>query len=154
MPSTLERLGQLIRLLAGKQLVFLLDYDGCAAALDSPSTHLSSVLARFITLFPTAIMQRSPAQGEEENPVEAGASPYMRPAMPSVRLCAATDHLGEISGVQIVSYGAANSRLSRTTCMGSGEVPRLSTVRKTVVLGVSHERDFNLSFSAPGHLSP
>ena len=31
LPSTLERLHQLVRLLAGKQLVLLFDYDGCAS---------------------------------------------------------------------------------------------------------------------------
>lgn len=107
LPSTLERLSQLLRLLAGKQLVFLLDYDGCNAALDAPN----SAIRRLASLYPTAVVQRNKVAAEDSESLEIRMSAMDHP------------HLGAISGVQIVSYGAVTGRAVRgaSSSAASGE---------------------------------
>jgi len=122
LPSILERLNQLIQLLVGRQLVFLLDYEGCTTAVENPS----SILRRFAMLYPTAVVQRrgGSAQGDESD------SDSGRPTPTRVATGIAAENLGAISGVRIVSYGTANSRFAKRP-LGAGAADGNSDTRTT-----------------------
>ena len=54
LPSALDRLPQIDSLLGSNNALFLLDYEGVGAALSRPSP----VLRKFLSLYPTALVQR------------------------------------------------------------------------------------------------
>lgn len=99
LPSTLERLHQLVKLVVGKQLLLLIDYDGCAQALASPSKDM----ARFLARYPTAVVQRASATLSEtpEGLNRDGSSLF---SGSSVGVTTA-ENLGSIAGVHIASFG-------------------------------------------------
>jgi len=96
LPSTLERRHQLVKLLAGRQLLLILDYDGCSTALQNPSPST----ARFLRAYPTAVVQRT--QQLPEIPDAASTRESHSTAFGST-----AETLGSISTVQIVSFGAS-----------------------------------------------
>jgi len=98
LPSTLERLHQLVRLLAGKSLLLIFDFDGCKAA----SLHPSRDMARFLQLYPAAVVQRNPITAPDALAAAEAASAETRYSS-TARDDSPT--LGAISGVQVVSYG-------------------------------------------------
>ena len=104
LPSTLERLHSLVKLLAGKQLLIIMDYDSCSEAIQNPSKDL----ARFLKAYPTAVVQRTalPDNGGDalrESNLGTGES------------------LGSISGVQIVSFGSSTAAApSAVPAFGTG----------------------------------
>ena len=95
LPSTLERLHQLVKVLAGKQLLLLFDYEICSATSFQPTREM----ARLLRLYPAAVVQRNPTPPQDAAALAEAAS--------SLHGSAVSDavSLGAISGVQIVSYG-------------------------------------------------
>ena len=103
LPSTLERLHQLVKLLAGKQLLLLLDYDGCQGIMTNPSRDM----AKMLQLYPTAMVQRNPSATQPELAADLSSSKLFADNVVGAAVGAVTDtdRLGTISGVQVVSYG-------------------------------------------------
>ena len=130
--STLERLKELIKELEGKQLLLILDYEGCAEAVARPSP----AMARLLKLYPVAVVQRTPVEAPREDPFdlsrETSADALRSSGIMSSKdlfeiaeraerattvsrsdlfssnhsaAAAALEALGSISGVRIVSFG-------------------------------------------------
>ena len=68
LPSVLERLPQLAKRLVGRQLLFVLDYDGC----DDEGS--STNLARFLSLYPVARVLREADEGGGDDDGADGAA--------------------------------------------------------------------------------
>jgi len=108
-PSTLERLHQLVKVLAGKQLLFLFDYEGVRDR--TFLSNLSPAMTRLLSLYPAAVVQRNPAPPGDEgrNSVsslsDSSAATSLSVATTLSAAIADGASLGAISGVQIVSYG-------------------------------------------------
>ena len=122
LPSTLERLHQLVKVLAGKQLLFLFDYDGVrdGGFLANPSP----AMAKFLALYPAAVVQRNTvvpadaASGADGNGAALTAAAYGGSLVDS-------PSLGAISGVQIVSYGKPHS----SAAAGSAQATAISAAQ-------------------------
>jgi len=113
-PSVLERLHQLVRQLVGKQLLFLFDYDGCAAAGRPPGGSTSSLtgmsggtvsdpIHTLLTLYPTAVVLRHTVEQEEREAWQEARESWQEGTSAELSL-RSPSHLGEISGVQILAF--------------------------------------------------
>jgi trehalose-phosphatase len=156
--SCLERLKELQRELEGKQLLLILDFEGCAQAVANPSPAMARVLKRY----PAAVVQRTPWNAPTADPTESSERDLRSSGLglsskdlfdmeqrarereegitkadlfstnPSTA-AAALEALGSISGVQIVSYGAHGFGMG-----GSGE--KVETGEMVVEKGVDSYR--------------
>ena len=144
--STLERLKELLRELEGKQLIIILDFEDAAAMLADPSP----VVERLLSLYPVAVVQRTPWTAPLHDALEASerdqslrssglglsskdlfsmaeraerAATITKSDLFSTNqstAAAALEALGSISGVQIVSFGRQFGGLGSARAAGGG----------------------------------
>ena len=101
LPSVLERLPQLAKRLVGRQLLFVLDYDGC----DDEGS--STNLARFLSVYPVARVLREADEGGDDDDGADGAAAAARKGTPRA------SGVGVERAAQSVRGAVASARRSR-----------------------------------------
>ena len=125
LPSVLERRRELAHVLVGKQLLFLLDYEGAPSAITAPSP----TMVRFTSLYPTAVVLRAATTDDE-----AADSRRELFSSESVSLGA----LGAISGIEIASFGVRRSPAPATVSLGrKGALEAAATSAAMYTLGAA-----------------